>query len=271
MTDPDTLRRIAESLERLAPPPVAAVAGDAPASVWRDGRLWDVPDFAPLALSLLRGVDTQKAALLENARRLAQGHAAHDVLLWGARGAGKSALIKSVAHHLQQGGATLWLVEVSAAWLPQLPDVLHQLSQQPRPVILFIDDLGFDGGDGAARLLRSILDGGASHRAAHVRLFVTSNRRHIVPRALDEQESAINPRDIVDDKLALVDRFGLSLGFHACDQDQYLDMVAGYAEALGLSVERDDALLWATQRGARSGRIAWHYAVELAGRAGTRL
>jgi uncharacterized protein len=268
MTMDAYLSRIADALERLSPPQVAQPSDDASAYVWKGGGLHVVPDFRPIAIDLLSGVDAQKASVLENGRRLAAGAAAHDVLLWGARGSGKSALVKSSVAALQASGANLRLVEVAGSDLDGLPHLFAQLTQSSRPTIVFIDDLGFDGDTGAARHLRSVLEGGVAARPAHARLYVTSNRRHILPRSLDEQDSAINPRDVVDDKLALVDRFGLSLGFHVCDQDQYLAMVAGYAAHLGLAFDPDDALLWSTQRGARSGRVAWHYAVELAGRAG---
>lgn len=265
------ITRIAEALERLSPPPATAAEPGAAAYAWTDGALHTVPEFRPTPIALLTGIDVQKTAILDNGRRLSAGHAAHDVLLWGARGSGKSALVKSGVAALQAEGADLCLVEVAGSELTSLPRLFRILAATARPSIVFIDDLGFDDDMGAARHLRSVLQGGVAARPGHVRIYVTSNRRHILPRAIDEQASAINPRDVVDDKLALVDRFGLSLGFHVCDQDQYLAMVAGYAAHLGLAFDPADALLWATQRGARSGRIAWHYATELAGRAGKAL
>lgn len=262
------LERIAAALERLAPPPVAVSAiASSPAWAWRDGGLHAV-EFAPLPLALLTGIDAQKDAVLTNNRRLAAGHAAHDVLLWGARGSGKSALVKSAVAAVQGEGANLMLVEASAAALDSLPQLFDALRGQDRPAVVFIDDLAFEGGAEAARQLRSLLEGGAAARPPHIRLYVTSNRRHIVARDMAEQESAINVRDVVDDRLALADRFGLSLGFHACDQETWLAMVAAYAAHFGIGFDRQDALTWATQRGSRSGRVAWHYAVELAGRAG---
>ncbi len=264
----EALNRIADALERLVPVPRAMPASGAPAYVWRHGGLIAVPEFRPLSLALLTGIDAQRDALVENGRRLAQGHAAHDALLWGARGAGKSALVKSGIGALQAEGLDLALVEVPADALQDLPDAFAILRQWSRPAIVFIDDLAFEGSDAAARALRSVLEGGAEARPAHVRLYVTSNRRHILSRDMAEQESAINPRDVVDDRLALADRFGLSLGFHVCDQEAWLAMIEGYASTFGLEWDRQDALTWATQRGARSGRIAWHYVVELAGRAG---
>jgi predicted AAA+ superfamily ATPase len=271
MTD-DPLARIAAALERLAPPaPLSADPLAHPAYVWRNGALVAARAFAPLPLDLLTGIDAQKAALVETVHRLARGHAAHDVLLWGARGTGKSALVKSAVARAQAKGLNVALVELAADALPSLPVLFARLADAPRAFVLFIDDLGFDGlGDGP-RMLRSLLEGGAEARPANTRLFVTANRRHILPRDLAEQDSAINPRDVVDDKLALADRFGLSLGFHVVDQDHYVAMVEGYARRYGLPFDAHDAITWATQRGSRSGRVAWQYVVELAGRCGRSL
>jgi uncharacterized protein len=168
-------------------------------------------------------------------------------------------------------GGDLALVELAASDVSGLPGLFDAIADWSRPVIVFIDDLGFDDGIASARALRSVLDGGSSARPAHVRLYVTSNRRHIVARDLAEQESAINVRDVVDDRLALADRFGLSLGFHVCDQETYVAMVERYAAAYALPFDAQDAVSFATQRGSRSGRVAWHYIVELAGRAGRPL
>lgn len=268
MTD-DPIARIAAALERISPPPPPpADPLDHPAYLWRDGALVATRDFAPLALDLLTGVDAQKAALVDNARRLAHGHAAHDVLLWGARGAGKSALVKSAVGALQAERLPIALIEVAGDRLATLPALFGTIATLPRAFALFIDDLGFEDGGAGPRLLRSMLEGGAEARPANARLHVTANRRHIVPRDLKEQDSPINPRDVVDDKLALADRFGLSLGFHVCDQPTYVAMVAGYAQRLGLPFDAQDAIGWATQRGSRSGRVAWQYVVELAGRNG---
>ncbi len=271
LMDQDLILRIAAALERIAPPTLEKGIPDAPACVWQQGRLSAAVGFRATPLNLLFGIDLQKAAVLENSRRLAAGAAAHDILLWGARGAGKSALVKSVVAEIQAQGGALRLVEAACDDLATLPTLFGLLAQSEMPTIVFIDDIGFEQGDPQMRHIRSVLDGGISARPPQVRLYVTANRRHIVPRNLDEQASAINPRDAVDDNLALADRFGLSLGFHACTQDVWLDMVAGYARHLGLDFDRQEALTWATQRGARSGRMAWHYAVELAGRAGKTL
>lgn len=268
-SDNELLERIAVVLERIAPaPPPPADPVAHPAYMWREGTLSTTREFKPLALDLLTGIDAQKEALVENARRLARGHAAHDVLLWGSRGAGKSALVKAAVGALQGEGAAIALIEVAGEHLEALPRLFTLIADVPRAFILFIDDLGFDEGSAAPRHLRSLLEGGAEARPANARLHVTANRRHIVHRDLKEQDSPINPRDVIDDRLALADRFGLSLGFHVCDQPTYVAMVEGYAAALGLDFEPQDAISWATQRGSRSGRVAWQYVVELAGRQG---
>lgn len=266
----DPLARIAAALERLVPP--AAPAADwlaAPAYVW-SGTARAVAAIVAPDLALLRGIDAQKAAVTGNVARLAQGHAAHDMLLWGARGMGKSALLRaSVTAAQTPDPRALALVQVAPDALHTLTALFAALGEQPRRFLVFIDDLGFEDGDSAGpRALRSWLEGGVEARPGNVRLAVTSNRRAIVARHLSEQDDPINPRDAVDDRLALADRFGLSVGFHACGQDDYLAIVAGYCAALGLGHDPADALEWARRRGARSGRVAWHYVTELAGRAG---
>ena len=261
----ETLRRIADALDRLAPAIEGRAIASAPAYRWINSVLTPT-NFRPLALGLLAGIDEAKAALVENSRRHAAGHAAHDALIWGARGSGKSALAKAAV------GATegLALVELAVTDLATLPALFAELAKWDRRVIVFIDDLGFDDAQ-AARVLRSVLDGGASARPDNARLYITSNRRHIVKRDIAEQDSAINPRDAADDALALADRFGLSLGFHVADQPTYLAMVQGYTTAYNLPFDQLDAIRFATLRGNRSGRVAWHYVVELAGRAGREL
>jgi predicted AAA+ superfamily ATPase len=265
----DALDRIAAALDRLAPPPPAAPDLLAhPAYVWRAGTLTPARSFSPLPLDTLVGLDQQRDALLATLRRLAAGHAAHDVLLWGARGTGKSALAKAAVAAVQGEGGALALVE--AAGVDDLAALFALLAAAPRRFALFLDDLAFADA-GAARSLRSLLEGGAEARPANVRLIVTSNRRHLVPRDIEEQSSAINPRDAVDDQLALADRFGLSLGFHMLDQDGYLAIVAGHAARHDLPFDPADAIGWATRRGSRSGRVAWQYVVELAGSKGRAL
>ena len=224
-------------------------------------------------LALLQGIDRQKREVAENVARLAAGHAAHDMLLWGARGMGKSALVRSAVLAAQEGGAErIALVQVATDAVDTLTALFAELARVDRRFLVFVDDLGFAAGDATGpRHLRSWLDGGVEARPGNVRLAVTSNRRAIVARHSSEQDDPLNPRDAVDDQLALADRFGLSLGFHACSQDEYLAIVRGYAEDLGLAWDEAAALEWAKRRGARSGRVAWHFITELAGRAGKAL
>lgn len=270
----DPLARIADALERLvgAAAPPADWTGQ-PAYVWGEAGARGVERFHAPALNLLRGIDAQKAIVSSNVARLAAGHAAHDMLLWGARGMGKSALIRaSVIAAQEQDPEALALVQIAPDALSTLPGLFDDLGRVERRFLVFIDDLGFAEGDSEGpRALRSWLEGGVDARPANVRLAVTANRRAIVPRHANEQDDPINPRDAVDDKLALADRFGLSVGFHACSQDDYLAIVAGYCADLGLVWEQGEALEWAKRRGARSGRVAWQFVTELAGRAGRSL
>ena len=269
----DPLERIAAALERLAPPP--ADAADwlcAPAYVWQRSARPVAAIEAP-ELHLLRGIEAQKALVAGNVERLAKGFAAHDMLLWGSRGTGKSALLRAAVKAAQaRDAARIALVQVAPEALPDLAALFAALGKVRRSFVVFIDDLGFadDDSDGP-RALRSWLEGGVEARPGNVRLAVTSNRRAIVPRHLSEQDDPINPRDAVDDQLALADRFGLSLGFHACSQDDYLAIVEGYAQHHGLCFTQADALEWAKRRGARSGRVAWQYITELAGTSGQPL
>jgi uncharacterized protein len=266
------LLRIAEALERIAPAALPATDLSAhPAYHW-DGRcLQSIATFAPMPLDLIVGVGRQAASILENSKRHVAGYAAHDILLWGARGMGKSALVKSVVGALQAQSLPLALVEASAGHIDSLPALFALLASSNRRFILFIDDIAFDKDDNSPRLLRSMLEGGAEARPGNVRLYVTSNRRNILDRGMADQADAINSRDSADDTLALADRFGLKLGFQYPDQDDFLDMVRAYAAHFALDWTQADALAFAHQRGGRSGRIAWHYAVELAGRAGRRI
>ena len=262
------LARIADALERLSPPPAAAADLTAhPAYVW-DGGLRAARAFDPVPFDLLHGIDPQKAALATNLDRLANGLPAHDVLLWGARGTGKSAVVKAAVAKVQDAGGGLALIEAAGTALDTLPALFAAIAPIARAFAIFVDDLGFDGGGEGPRRLRSLLEGGAEARPANARLLVTANRRHIVPRDMAEQQDAISARDVMDDKLALADRFGLSLGFHVVDQPTYLAIVEGYAAAHGLPFDAMDAIGWATTRGSRSGRVAWQYVVELAGREG---
>ncbi len=276
MTDNNTqslLTRIAEALERIAPPPLPpADLGSHAAYRWNGTAIEVIADFVAPDYDLLTGIEAQKAACLDNTRRLSQGLPAHDVLLWGARGTGKSATVAACIGKVRAEGGTVALVDFASSDLHSLPLLLRQLRGASRPFVLFLDDLGFDENFVAdARALRSILQGGATARGGLVRLYATSNRRHIVPRSLAEQNDPINPRDVVDDKLALADRFGLSLGFHALDQNIYVEIIQAYTSRFGLPFNPDEAIQWATQRGSRSGRVAWQYIVELAGRTGVSL
>jgi predicted AAA+ superfamily ATPase len=242
----------------------------APAYVWDGEAARAVTKLDAPALDLLKGVDAQKAVVAENIARHARGHAAHDMLLWGARGMGKSALVRAatVAAQVDLPGQ-LALVQIAPDALSGLSRLFLQLGAAGRRFLVYIDDLGFEEGDSAGpRALRSWLEGGVEARPGNVRLAVTSNRRAIVPRHHAEQDDPINPRDAIDDKLALADRFGLALGFHACSQDDYLAIVGGYCDAKGLAWDPVEALEWAKRRGARSGRVAWQFVTELAGRAG---
>ena len=272
--DRDPLDRIAAALERLAPPPVVRTDWlAAPGYVHAAGGTRAVARIDAPRLALLRGIEAQKAAVVANVARLAAGAAAHDMLLWGARGMGKSALLRAAVAAAQTSAPQrLALVQVAPDALAGLPLLLEALRAVERRFLVFVDDLGFEAGDAqAARALRSWLEGGVEARPGNVRLAVTSNRRAIVERHLSEQDDPINPRDAIDDKLALADRFGLSLGFHACSQDDYLAIVAGYAEAHALAWDEAEALNWSKRRGSRSGRVAWQFVTELAGRAGKPL
>jgi hypothetical protein len=261
-TETDILARIAAALERLSPPPAALVdLAQSDAFVWSAGALRALPAPPVQPLDALKGIDAQKATLLENARRHAAGLPAHDALLWGSRGMGKSALVKSVAAAVPG----LALVEAARAEIATLPALFRLLGASDRRFLLFIDDLSFEADETEYKALRSVLEGGIEARPANVRLAVTSNRRHLVARDIAENDSAINARDVTDDRLALVDRFGLSLGFHNCDQATYLDIVRGYAALHRLPYDEAAALSWSVGRGARSGRVAWQYTQEVAG------
>lgn len=266
------LKRIAEALERLSPPPGPPIdLSSHPAYHWDGRTLAAARDFRPLPAELIVGVDRQKAEITENSRRHASGAAAHDVLLWGARGMGKSALVKSVVASLQDEGFFIALVDAAAGHVTSLPKLFEELAASGRRYILFVDDISFDQNDEGARLLRSLLEGGVEARPGNVRLYVTSNRRNIVERSASDAEEPLNARDAIDDSLALADRFGLKLGFQYPDQDAFVQMVCAYASHFDLDWDESDALAFAHGRGGRSGRVAWHYTVELAGRAGRKI
>ena len=275
MADTDNaLHRIAEALQRLAPEPPAPTDWlSAPAYLWTGSAGRPIARIEAPPLALLKGIDRQKETMRDNIARLADGHAAHDMLLWGARGMGKSALVRAAVSAAQvEKPQSLALVQAGTGSLETLPALFAELGAARRNFLVYVDDLGFAEGDShGPRHLRSWLEGGVEARPANVRLAVTSNRRAIVPRHMAEQDDPLNPRDVVDDRLALADRFGIALGFHACSQDEYLDIVRGYAAEHDLAWGEAEALEWARRRGARSGRVAWHYAIELAGRAGKRI
>ena len=265
----DPLARIADAIERLAGgSPAPADWRASPAYVWHGREARSVSELPAVRLELLKGIDAQRERVSENVARLARGHAAHDMLLWGARGMGKSALVRAAVAAAQRDmPGRLALVQAGTDALDTLPHLFVELGHVDRSFLVFIDDLGFADDDSVGpRHLRSWLEGGVEARPANVRLAVTSNRRAIVPRQASEQDDPVNPRDAVDDKLALADRFGLSLGFHNASQEEYLAIVAGYAEEYGLPWDEADALEWSRRRGARSGRTAWQYVIELAGR-----
>jgi predicted AAA+ superfamily ATPase len=270
------LRRLADAVERLAGPAPAANDWDAAdCFVWSPSRLHLQPVARPnrVALKLIRGVDRVRDILHENTVRFADGYPANNVLLWGARGMGKSSLVKAVHEDVRsESGVSLKLVEVHREDIASLPTLLDLLKDTPHRVIVFCDDLSFDHDDTAYKSLKAALDGGVEGRPDNVLFYATSNRRHLLPRNMieNEQSTAINPSEAVEEKVSLSDRFGLWLGFHKCSQEDYLTMVDGYADHFKLSVDRQkmhaEALEWATTRGARSGRVAWQYIQDLAGR-----
>jgi hypothetical protein len=284
MTDPDLLpmlRRIADALERLAPaaPPVVDL-GAADAFVWHADRsgLEAVAEVNRIEIGLLRGIDRVRDILLENTRRFAAGLPANNVLLWGARGTGKSSLVKAAhaAVNLEQPHA-LALIEIHREDIPSLPHLLSLARRSPRRCLLFCDDLSFDQHDTSFKSLKAVLEGGIEGRPANIVLYATSNRRHLMPREMidNERSTAINPSEAVDEQVSLSDRFGLWLGFHNVDQDTYHVIVRGYAERYGLDLPADQlraqANEWSITRGSRSGRVAWQFIQDLAGRLGKPL
>jgi len=284
-----TLLRIANALERIAPP--ARKAADltlADAFVWHPAgsELAPVAKVNRVALSLLRGVDRVRDTLAENTERFAKGLPANNVLLWGARGMGKSSLVKSVhadtnirlkGEGSQPGIRPLKLIEIHREDIESLPVLMGLLRPDAHRAIVFCDDLSFDGEDTSYKSLKAALDGGVEGRPGNVVFYATSNRRHLMPRDMmdNERSTAINPGEAIEEKVSLSDRFGLWLGFHKCSQDEYLAMIDGYVGHFGLTIDpetlRHEALEWATTRGSRSGRTAWQYIQDLAGRLGKPL
>lgn len=278
MKMPDHLRRIAEALERLAPPPVPEPTfTEAGAYVWHPDpdRLEPVDSVARVDLVQLIGIDRAKRILLDNTLQFARGFGANNALLWGARGMGKSSLVKAVHAEAMAQGLPLVLVEIARDDLGSVGRLLAILGRAAdRRFLLFSDDLSFSHDDTQYKSLKAVLDGGISGRPANVILYATSNRRHLMPRDMidNERATAIHPGEAVEEKVSLSDRFGLWLGFHPCSQDEYLAMVGGYCDAYGLTIDaeslRAEAIEWQATRGARSGRVAWQFFTDLAGRHG---
>ena len=273
---------IRAALERLAPAAPAAPDWTAAAAfVWQEatGQLLPVGQVNRIDLSLIRAVEPQARLLLENTRRFAAGLAANNVLLWGARGMGKSSLVKAVHHEVSPAHElSLKLVEIHREDIEALPRLMALMRGAPDTrFIVFCDDLSFDGGDTSYKSLKAVLEGGIEGRPANVLFYATSNRRHLMPRDMMENErsTAIAPSEAVEEKVSLSDRFGLWIGFHKCSQDDYLAIVRGYVDYFGLKIGetelRRDCLEWSTTRGARSGRVAWQYIQDLAGHQGVSI
>ena len=284
-----TLQRIAEALEQIARTlPGAAPRSDAADSfskadafVWNPaGRATAVPRVSRVEIGLLKGIERMRDILIENTERFATGLPANNALLWGARGMGKSSLVKA-AHATVNArsdvAGTLKLIEIHREDIETLPALMTLLRQSEYRFLVFCDDLSFDGNDASYKSLKAVLEGGIEGRPENVILYATSNRRHLLARDMIENErsTSINPGEAVEEKVSLSDRFGLWLGFHRCSQDEYLAMVRGYCDHYGIRINDDelsrDALEWSTTRGARSGRVAWQYVQELAGRLRVRL
>ena len=291
MTQPDTglqplLSRIADALERLAPPPRPAPAFDAASAfIWlsEEERFSPVPEVNRTPIALLKSIERMRDTLLSNTESFSRGLPANNALLWGARGMGKSSLVKAVHAELVSKQASepsrpaLKLVEIHREDIASLPRCLSYLRGRPERFIIFCDDLSFDAGDTSYKSLKAVLEGGIEGRPENVIFYATSNRRHLLPRDMMENErsTAISPGEAVEEKVSLSDRFGLWIGFHNCSQAEYLDMVRGYAAYHGLKLPaeqlRAESLEWSMTRGSRSGRVAWQYIQDLAARLGQRL
>jgi predicted AAA+ superfamily ATPase len=277
----DILERIAGALERLAPPPVPESDIDAAdAFIWHSAERWLEPivKVNRVDIGLLQGVDRQQDMLYDNTRRFADGLPANNALLWGARGTGKSSLVKAVHAKInKETPGRLALIEIHREEIPSLPVLLTWLRGKKKRALIYCDDLSFDGQDDAYKSLKAVLDGGVEGRPDNVVFYATSNRRHLMPRDMIENErsSAISPSEATEEKVSLSDRFGLWLGFHNIDQSTYFTIIEGYAKHYGLddpSIDlRAEANEWSVTRGARSGRVAWQYIQDLAGRLGKPL
>ena len=273
----DPLDRIVLALERMSPAPLKAPDFTATeAFLWHTcpDQLEPITTVSLVDLNLLVGIDRSRDTLLENTLRFAKGMPANNALLWGARGMGKSSLVKAVHADIVRQGLPLKVVELQREDLPSVTRLLALLRGAPYRFLLFCDDLSFSHDDQHYKSLKVVLDGGIAGRPENVIFYATSNRRHLMPRDMIENESsgAINPNEAVEEKVSLSDRFGLWLGFHACDQDQYFQMIQGYCTAHGVTVAPDilhaEAIEWQATRGSRSGRVAWQFFVDLAGRHG---
>ena len=275
-----SLKRIAAALDRLSPAPLAVPAfDDVNAFVWHvdPDRLVPVPSVSRVDIGLLIGVNRSRDTLLENTLQFARGLPANNALLWGARGMGKSSLVKAVHAEVLNQGHELKIVELQREDLPSVSRLLQVLRDRSERFLLFCDDLSFSHDDQHYKSLKAVLDGGIEGRPENVVFYATSNRRHLMPRDMIENErgSAINPSEAVEEKVSLSDRFGLWLGFHPCSQDEYLEMIQGYCTAYGVNISpeqlRAEAIEWQATRGARSGRVAWQYFTDLAGRSGVKI
>ncbi|NIY72583.1 ATP-binding protein [Marivivens donghaensis] len=263
----------------MAPAPLGAPAFDAEAFVWQTApdRLTPVEKVSRVDVSLLVGVNRSRDTLLANTVQFAKGLPANNALLWGARGMGKSSLVKAIHGKVAAEQKGLKIVEIQREDLPSIGRCLNLLRGRPERFILFCDDLSFSHDDAHYKSLKAVLDGGIEGRPDNVVLYATSNRRHLMPRDMIENErsSAINPAEAVEEKVSLSDRFGLWLGFHPCDQDEYLSMIRGYCDHHGVEIDdetlRAEAIEWQATRGSRSGRVAWQYFTDLAGRKGVTL
>ena len=276
----DELNRIADAMERLAP-----ISNEGPNFSENDVYLWGfmpdwldpVPDFNTLSLELLHGIKNARDTLLRNTEQFAKGFPANNALLWGARGMGKSSLIKAVYSKVLELEKDVKLIEIQREDLPSISRLLIKLKKVEQRFILFCDDLSFNNDDASYKSLKAVLDGGVDGTPENVIFYATSNRRHLMPRDMIENErsSAINPGEAIEEKVSLSDRFGLWLGFYSCNQETYLDIVTGYCDAYDLNMDigelHSEAIKWQATRGSRSGRVAWQYFLDLAGRKGVKI
>jgi predicted AAA+ superfamily ATPase len=276
------LEAIAAGLSAASPKTSSAdVLASADAFIWHpSGRLAPVPRVNRVELGLLKGIDRLRDILIENTERFANGYPANNALLWGARGMGKSSLVKAAHASInvnRKPADRLKLIEIHREDIETLPALMTLLRSSPFHFIVFCDDLSFDGNDASYKSLKAVLEGGIEGRPDNVILYATSNRRHLLAREMVENErsTAINPGEAVEEKVSLSDRFGLWLGFHRCSQDEYLAMVKGYCGHFGVRLDEAglerEALEWSTTRGSRSGRVAWQFTQELAGRLGVKI